>query len=264
MIPNRMTSEFESFLEKFKHPVPTLDTNKPYTPSDRLALIVEPRGYHPFLSAVIRNAIACLDGSWRIQLWTGEEYISSVERELADLSDRLEMKPLSTSSITQNVYNILLMSPFFWESVGSEYEHILLFQTDCVFFKPFEEKWFDYDYVGANYYNSRDLAPFSGGVQGGLSYRKRSVMLDCVRRISVEDVNAYRIAHRVAPIDNMNEDVYFTHACEMTGRRMPTPSARPTFAIEADYHSQTFGHHGWNKPYFTQEQRKMLIKNATV
>lgn len=252
---------FEQFLQRFNS---VSYASKSYTPSDRVALIVEPRGDHPYLTAVIRNVVACLDGSWSVQLWTGKIFITTLRKQLKDLGERLEIVPMVMPTMTRNVYNVLLMSSAFWESIAAKYEHVLLFQTDCVFFRKFDDRWLEYDYVGANYYNQKDVSIISGGVQGGLSYRRSSVMLECVRKVTKEEVNLYRQMHQRDPIMNMMEDVYFTHACEMLGKKMPPITIRPKFAIEADFDLKTFGHHGWNKPYFTQTQRELLIDHAEV
>lgn len=247
----------EAFLKLHK-----TEQNQGYRPSNKVAVMVEPRGKHPYLELVIRNALKAFDNSWAFQIWTYEGHVSYVRDLFPDMSTRLEIKPLPLDSISIDIYNVLLMSPYFWENIGEQYEHILIFQTDCIFFQKWNNDWFEYDYVGANYYNSNDTAPIIGGIQGGLSYRKKSVMLECIRNISIKDANTYRVHMNCAPIEYYNEDVYFTHACEILNKKVPSCHERPKFSIEADFYERPFGHHGWNKPYFHPNQLERLFRCA--
>jgi hypothetical protein len=233
-----------------------------FTPSDKVAIIVEPRAHHPYLELVVRNAIACLDDTWAFQIWTYENEISYVRSLFPDMGTRLHIRGLPLDSITTTLYNCLFLMPQFWESIGDMYEHILIFQTDCILFQKWNPQWFAYDYVGANYFSPIDVSPKIGGIQGGLSYRKRSVMLECCRKLTTTDLNDYRASCGQPPIYYYKEDVFFTHACEILQKQVPPFHMRPLFSIEADFYEKTFGHHGWNKPYFHPDQVKRLIQSS--
>lgn len=250
----------ETLLHSMKSIV--TETKCPHPTTNKVAVMVEPRAHHPYLELVVRNALACLDASWDFQIWTYEKHIPDVRERFLDFGPRLQFRPLPLASITTTLYNCLLLAPQFWEAIGEEYEHILIFQTDCIFFQKWNDQWLNYDYVGANYYHPIDVSPIIGGIQGGLSYRKKSVMLECCRQLDVEALNKYRQEHGCPPIHYFKEDVFFTHACEMLKKKVPPCPLRPSFSIEADFYEKTFGHHGWNKPYFHRDQVARLIQSS--
>jgi hypothetical protein len=248
----------EAFLQSMKsYHVET--TVLPHPPTNKVALMVEPRAHHPYLELVVRNALACLDSSWDFQIWTYEKEIAYVRSLFPDLGPRLQIRGLPLDSITTTLYNILFLAPQFWESIGNTYEHILVFQTDCVFFRKLDNQWLDYDYAGANYYHPIDVSPKIGGIQGGLSYRKKSTMLECTRKCTSDSLNEYRRSFGSPPIHFYKEDVFFTHACEVLQKKVPACPVRPIFSIEADFYDQPFGHHGWNKPYLHPDQIRQLL-----
>ena len=77
---------------------------------------------------------------------------------------------INSSSKKVIEYNDLLKSYNFYEQIP--YEHIFIVEMDSYLRKPLDETMFQYDYVAAPY----GWDETSAG--GGMSYRKRSVMLD--------------------------------------------------------------------------------------
>ena len=59
----------------------------------------------------------------------------------------------------------------------------------------------------------------------------------------------------------LNEDVFFTSACEMLHKQMPDIFHCSKLAIEAYYCEDTSVYHGWNKNHHSREQAiKLLLK----
>lgn len=235
---------------------------------DRVAVIVEPRR-HPMLANIIRSTMYYVGDKWNLHVFTPLENISWLYTELG--KSKFRVTPLNKNNMTSSEYSALLMSKEFWNMIPEE--NILIFQTDSVLFKKGIDMWIDhpsygFDYVGANYYNKDHLAPNIGGIQGGLSLRKKSAMLTCIENIDKNEINKYRFDHGYKSFDLYNkitipEDVYFTHACEILNMNIPTIEKRREFSIEADYHPNAIGHHGLKCPYLTAEQQKeLLISNS--
>jgi hypothetical protein len=232
--------------------------------NNRVAVIVEPRRHH-MLAKVIRNFMYHLGKNWNLHIFTSVGNTDWIKKQFDECSFRVT--PIDRENLTTTEYSSLLMDLTFWQMIPEE--NILLFQTDCILFRDGMDTWFDnneciFDYVGANYYNPVHTIPDIGGIQGGLSLRKKSVMIDCINRITVKNINTYRSANGLIPIYDMviAEDVFFTHACFILKKKLPTIEKRREFSIEADYHPTTLGHHGLKCSYLSAEQQKELLSNA--
>jgi hypothetical protein len=166
--------------------------------------------------------------------------------------------------MSREEYSTLLMSKGFWNMIPEE--NILIFQTDAMLFRRGIDTWIDdseynYDYVGANYYNPKHIAPDIQGIQGGLSLRKKSAMLECIEKLDVAKIQKYRMnkGYEYLPERVIAEDVFFTHACEILKKKVPSVEKRREFSIEADFDSCALGHHGLTHEYLTEEQQKQLL-----
>jgi Protein of unknown function (DUF5672) len=224
--------------------------------NERTAVIVEPRR-HPMLRAVIENVLFFLGKEWNLHIITAEANRDWLRETLEPHTYTVSY--LSMDNLTRDQYSELLLNPVFWEVLPTD--HILIFQTDVIVFRPWN-KWFErFDYIGPNYYHPDHIFPNGvGGIQGGLSYRKRSAMLACLRTITEDDVRNYRISKGLSALPvPMVEDIYFTHACAMLQKTLPSIEARPFFGIEAVYYPTPFGFHGWNHPYYTEEENRELL-----
>lgn len=230
---------------------------------DRAAVILEPR-LHELLYHVIRNVMYRAGSRWNMHVFTAAENIGALQEHFRGC--RFRVTPLGKNNITREEYSALLMSEQFWDMIPEE--NVLVFQTDCMLFRSGIDKWIDdpehgFDYVGANYYNPSHATAITGGIQGGLSLRKKSAMIDCIKKITPDDVHRYRGQHGLKPLLGfMHEDVFFTHACEILNRRVPGIEKRREFSIEADYHPKALGHHGLNCRYLTADQQRELVSDA--
>lgn len=223
--------------------------------NNKAAIIIEPRK-HEFLEHVLRNVATNLNSSWNIYVVTFDiEWIQNIMKNW-----NIGFIKLNANSITKEQYSQMLMSKTFWEIFHEE--SILIFQSDCIFFKKGIEKFLDYDYIGPNYYNENHITPLNNGIQGGISLRKRTVMIECIDKISHESMNKYRNDHGFNNINEIIEDVFFTHACEILHKNVATKKINSEFGIEADYDFDTHCHHGFNKSYFNCGDALKLLSNS--
>lgn len=234
--------------------------------NDRVAVIVEPRK-HPMLFKIIRNIMYYVGDKWNLHIFTSSdpETISWIKDEFKNCSIRIT--PLLVSNLNTYEYSSLLTDISFWNMIPEE--NILIFQTDTMLFRKGIDKWIDdqeynYDYVGANYYNPHHIAPNIQGIQGGLSLRKKSIMIDCIQNVKTDQIHKYRycLGYDKIPDIIIPEDVFFTHACEILKKKVPSVEKRREFSIEADYYPHTLGHHGLKCSYLNDEQQRELLSNT--
>jgi hypothetical protein len=132
----------------------------------------------------------------------------------------------------------------------------------------FQEYFSDlYDYSGGNFYIKEDISYFYGGVNGGFSLRNKNTMLECIEKITWEKIGEYRKKMGlIEPIKKRNEDVFFTHACEILLKFVPDKFHRVLLAIESDIFLNTSVFHGWNrkKNYHPMDIALMLLTQSPL
>ncbi len=222
--------------------------------NNKAIIIIEPRK-HVLLKPVIINTLDCLEkpSEWNVYIFTNHENLEWVKSEF--IESEISIKTIGLHNFTQITYSMFMMTLNFWENFKEE--HILITQTDVIMFRKGIDKFIerDYDYYGANYYDPDNITKNNGGIQGGFSLRKRSVMIECIKNITWKEIENYR----GKPIKNHFEDIFFSYACEMLKKKLLPIEERHLFSIEADYYPFTLGHHGTTKNYFSKEQINEII-----
>ena len=151
-------------------------------------------------------------------------------------------------------WNDLLLSLDFWATL--EEETILLFQADCVALRPLEQRFLKYDFIGAP---CGRLDWFQFDMNGGLSIRKRSMMLKALRHYG----DFARLAESTPPF--LPEDVFFSRALKLLDARLPDYATARAFSIESEITAGTecpFGIHGTDKPYSSDEFAAEMVRRA--
>ena len=160
-------------------------------------VIVEPRK-HALLKQVIDNFNSIMDNTWDLYVFHGISHKEFAHNATKHINNRNKfLIPLDTDNLDANEYNRLFRTTTFWDNVNAE--HILVFQTDSVLCKNSNykiEDFMKYDYVGCPY----DGTIFGNNIKfwgknnhfygiGGLSYRNKSFMLDCINKNTDIDYN---------------------------------------------------------------------------
>ena len=235
----------------------------------KVAIIVEPR-FDDITKYVIYNFMHFLNPlGWNLLIISYSGYHSIIQKQypfafVYNIGDcHIFFDSSNNPNITIDSYNMIFMDPDLWRNIPGK--TALIFQRDCIMFRPFPEYFLFYDYAGSNYLDN--LAPLYGGINGGFSLRKREVMLECLEKINWEKIEEYRSSReysksRDSPLSNKNEDVFFTHACEILCKTVPDIYCRTFLCIENDFNSQTSVHHGWNKGY-TSIYNLLLLLNSS-
>lgn len=236
-------------------------------------VIVEPV-YDLLMRQVINNFAYVLNDEWNFKIYTSHEYEDQIYNELPNVEFCCieYVSGIKPELMTISDYNKLLMSHHFWGSI--DYENILIFQKDCFCFNKPDLSLFEYSYVGAET-GGIHITPYYNLNNGGCSFRKKSCMLKCLEKIDQKHINIYRNNYKLKDLDNSNEDIYFSHACEILHEPLMTQMTQHKFFIECIPENKilrgekTCFIHGWNKKDNScfgdrpnQEQILRLLKNS--
>ena len=215
------------------------DTIENFENTSNAMVIVEPRK-HKHLQKVINNFDLHMDKTWDLYVFHGksaEEFAKDATKNIKER--KVFLLPLDTDNLTADEYNKLLKQKSFWEKVNSE--NILVFQTDtalCGNTNKYIYNFIKYNYIGCPYdYNSLKAAwtdKFYG--IGGLSFRKKSFMIDCINN---------------NPNDNGAEDTVFSKCMEESESKTENkinPLELNNFCTQHKYNKETksFGAHRTN------------------
>lgn len=196
------------------------------------ACILEPRA-HPALTLVIRQVAKFLPPSWNILVIHGTTNIAAVTEATKHLGNRVTLRQGGFMNLTQQQYNVRLLTVSFWESMPTE--NILIFQTDSLLLGPGLERFLGYDYVGAPW---RWRKRTKGG-NGGLSLRKKSSMIEALKRHLPKKIIG-------------NEDLFFSRAV----RSAAPYHVGKRFGVESVWHKWPVSVH---KPWRHLSTTKLLM-----
>tara|TARA_R110000824_G_scaffold355626_1_gene542828 strand:+ start:1793 stop:2527 length:735 start_codon:yes stop_codon:yes gene_type:complete len=155
----------------------------------KVAVIVETRE-NDALPFVINNVMSILPDDWRLQIFHGSnnlDYIKEVIRkdELLEGLEDTVFTNLGIDSITADDSSLeIMLTEDFWNKVVGE--TVLYFECDSMLCPNSEYKVEDFehfDYIGGYWGNQLDMldSDYSKVMNGGLSIRKKSFMLDIIK-----------------------------------------------------------------------------------
>ena len=249
--------------------------------SNKLAIIIDPR-YDAMMKSVIQNFMYYMNPcGWNLLIMSCNLHRQQIMQRYPNCffspieSEMIFFDSNGVPNISVDSYNKILMDVNFWKSLPAE--NICIFQKDCIMFKMFPEYFMQYDFAGANWY-TKDISLFNEGVNGGFSLRNRKAMVDCIEKITFDSIENYRrdaLINKSAIFRNinrefivqplkLNEDVFFTYACEMLNKRMPDVIHRSFLAIEGMFNPDTCVYHGWHYNYHNANMATMMLFNSTL
>lgn len=262
-----MTSQIcENYLKLAFDNKPATEQFARHPDSNKTAVIVEPR-FDEITEHVIYNFMHFLNPlGWNLVIIGYSGHYKMIQQKypyafVYEIGDRhIVLDASGNPHISIESYNMIFMDPELWRNIPGELA--LIFQRDCIMFRDFSEHFLLYDYAGSNYLV--DLAPTYGGINGGFSIRKQATMLECLEKITWEQIDEYRASRKkyIPPIMRRNEDVFFTHACEILCKIVPDVYNRTFLCIENDFNPLAAVHHGWNKGYISVDGLAFLLKSS--
>ena len=234
--------------------------------NDRVVFIVEPRK-HEFLELVIRNAFAFLEkDKWNLHVFCGTENEDYVRGILPGWD--FKVTNLGIQNLTPDLHNMLLLRTSFWNNIREE--NVLVIQTDVVMLRPGVERYMQYDFIGAPYLNPYEQANSGKGLNGGFSFRKRSVMLECLDKVDMTAITEARngagreALPSVTLFGKVAEDVFFNAALELLGKHLPSVEVASEFSSEAVYNKDSIGMHAFNKKFWAHELLLEMVKSSAL
>ena len=236
---------------------------------NHVAVIVEPRK-HDMLEIIVRNVMYFLGEDWNLHIFGGTENEKWVN-ELFPEDWGYIFTNLGVENITAEEHNLLLKQRFFWEQIDEE--NILIFQTDSFLLRKGIEPILQFDYAGAETLNEHEKTPNNVGQNGGFSFRKRSIMLECIDNVTEEIINDYRMKNGKLKflIENniLAEDIYFFHSMEILKKKIIPMSLASRFSMEAPsikngINITPLGIHGINKNMLEYKYFKRILEASEM
>jgi len=217
---------FGNYLMEFNN----IDINYNYVKNRKLAAVIVATKPSFWLPLVIKNALSKIK-ECNLYFFGSSETIFFIKHNL-----KLDLNFIEINDI-RNItnYNKILLDEKFWNTFSEEY--VLIFQPDCILLRDVIESDFNYDYIGAvcgNFNNDSYI------VNGGLSMRKRKVMVEICQNLNHEEKNG-----------TIPEDIIFTNKLRNNNLyKFPTWTDCMNFSIESIGNIDTvLGVHGTDKYY---------------
>ena len=175
------------------------------------SVIIEDRCL-PHLECLIRNTILKTPDNWNHSVVCTRLNFKSINQLCKRIHKDIKVIQVGIPNFTQNTYNDMLLSTWFWNKIDSE--NILIYQQDSFLFREGIEEFYEYDYIGAPWLPHQTDNQLGVG-NGGFSFRKKSKMLKCLDTInpkklqlSSDTLNYMRNCN----LHNPPEDVYYSKA----------------------------------------------------
>ena len=273
---NNSAHIYKSILTKIGEKV-SVNTFQYHEKSDKLAVIIDPR-FDPLMEGVIKNFMYFMNPcGWNLLIISYSGYVKEIKKKfpfaiVKSLEDEsIFFDDNNVPNIHVDTYNNFLLNIDFWK--GLKESTICIFQKDCIMYKMFPEYFEKYDFSGANYYRKEHCGFLYGGINGGFSIRNRNAMIECLEKIDWDKIVDYRREMLMKIIDEpkilpylytINEDVFFTIACEMLHKEVPDKLHRTFLSIEVDINFETCIYHGWHHNYHSAEIATFLLKKSDL
>jgi hypothetical protein len=194
--------------------------------SDKAIVFVE-RRCHPNFEFCLQNAVYFARG-YAVHIFCSQANLEFIERTCGNQLNNIHIhkvfQGIGTPEQGKLEYNRLLKEKHFWETLQEE--HILTFETDCYLLRPIPESIYTYDYIASKW----GWVPQEPG-GGGLSYRKRSMMLAICEKYSVD----------CTPM----QDCFASEGAKALGYKYPSFDKSSEFFLESMYSSKPIGVHQW-------------------
>jgi len=200
------------------------------TACDVSGVIVETR-CHKNVAAVVSSYMSAVD--MPVQFFHGRQNGDFVKQEIPQaFHDRITFIELPIDALSANLYNALLLSPPFWDSLHSR-KNILVFQTDSILCENSTRSISDFtsfDYIAAPWNRQRLTGIVADGGCGGLSLRSWDVSVECLRRFPADDWVG-------------GEDGYFAFHIEIMGGKVAGAAWCEKFATQIRFKANSWGVH---------------------
>jgi hypothetical protein len=251
-----MRKVFGDYLIKFRDTTTTITNNTENTKA--VVFLEDERSF--WAKPLLNNFATYLNTGWNYYWFCTQknyDFMVNLTREMGwNITVKMiqEVIPDIPHQMSGDTFNRVYKDPRWWSFFTEE--TILSAQLDTVLLREFDEKWLQYDMIGA---------PCNWNtMNGGLTLRKKSKMLECLNLPNFMDV-------RFSPAA---EDVYFTSCLryleEKGQAKLPTREEATGFSIEnfpvnvSEFSGQPFGLHGTNHYYMDDNTVSTLLGGGNI
>ena len=206
------------------------------------AVITEPR-IHRAWKLVLNNFLTNLDERWDFLIVCGllnkDFLIDLIETNFKEHTHRITIHQLNIENFSNREYSNFMTESFLYELIPTE--TFITFQLDTLISAKYKDYVYDfiqYDYVGAPWLIVWENEPVGNG---GLSLRKKSVILNVIKNSNSEEKAA-------------NEDIFFS---EKILTNKPSVEVAKLFSVETIFSEKSFGIHSCYKHLAPDELSKI-------
>ena len=127
----------------------------------------------PHTSFIIKNCILKLGEEWSFTIVCGTLNYEFYKNFINSLGKEIKLINTQKENMTREDYSIMLLNSNFWRQFYGK--HLLIYQEDSLIFKKFNNKFLNYDYIGAPWVDKKVG-------NGGLSLRNKEIMIQICER----------------------------------------------------------------------------------
>lgn len=206
----------------------------------------------------IRNTLSKLGPGWAHRIYCSKENYQQIKTICDAISPDIEIE--LTESIDRNKYNAFLLSKEFWLSLDCD--QVFIYQTDTLLFKPVDDRFLKYDYLGARWSDSHanlihsktGKKPFFGN--GGLSIRSVDLMLRILEGERIDEFKDF-----LTQMDHLPEDMFFSIHLEKYSTNLPSIDDCNAFSFETNF---TKGVVGCHQPWHSKITKSTFLEEVAT
>ncbi len=244
-IKNNQKVEFRYFCYRYLNYMRIKPIKKIKLNNDFETVLIEYRKF-PHLEFLVRNMIDKLDENWSHTVLCGNLNYDYMVNICKNISPNIKVINTKFDNLNQTTYSKFLASKEFWNYLNGE--KILIYQEDSIIFHGNINTFLQYDYIGAPWPKNQDDNRLLVG-NGGFSLRSKSVMLQIIDKISIENTKYNSWTLKFMKGNKLTigpEDVYFSKNMldYDIGQVAPYEVAKK-FSMETQYSENVLGGHNF-------------------
>lgn len=174
--------------------------------TDKVALFLDPRCHYRLRPIIVNHMKHLKD--WNLFVIGTVESINYLKLILPNVE--FDYRIIQEKNINAKQVTDILLNERLYTDILNVYEHILTFQVDSLMFKPFNHTIFKHDYIGAYDAMMKTDNSVSHVYNGGISYRKKSFLLKCIKNYNHEILSQKRRELGYIIADYYPEDFYLS------------------------------------------------------
>lgn len=207
-----------------------INYNLEYNKKNKYTLLFIDDRFDNIFQYILIMFLYSVNEKWNLQIYTTEDNIKKYQKTLKQYKIKAKFTKIDKFKDI-NDYSNLLKSNNFWNSFTEEY--VLVFQYDSLAFSKFDNKFLNYNYIGAQW--PKHIQQIDGifNGNGGTSLRKVEIMKKITKKYNYIIHNEFKTP----------EDKYFSKYLFREKLLMNDPNISDDFSFENKYSDTSiYGH----------------------